>query len=878
MPSALETLAKILKQERQEGCHNKVVIGGLAAYGSDNWKKQAQTEARTPDHYVLAQELYDIMQAYGNITDKTKRLERINYMLDRLLGRQPLPDAYEKYLSEAENIVNKARDKQASARRSPSHERTPNRQERGARPSRGRSFSDNDDVSMLDNMMFSPTSTRKSEPDIPPMPSLARPPVIQRLPLTLEEAQERLDALEQPITMLKGIGEATAKPIMERLGIHTIHDMLHYLPRRYDDYTRLAPIRYLQAETVHTVIGTVDRAEVRVGRNNRKDFYIELIDDSGRLAVTFFGQHFLVRTIRKGNQIVISGKVSVFRQMLQMTNPEWEFLDAENLHTVGIVPVYPLSEGISPRLFRRSVKQAVDNHTDSMPDPLPSATIARCELADYGWTLRHLHFPASIDHLNHARRRYVFDQLITLQLAILAHRREWQSMPAVALTVTDDFLEPLIQAIFPYELTRAQRRAIEDIRQDVTRTTPMNRLIQGDVGSGKTAVAAVAMAMAMANGKQAALMAPTSILAEQHYRNLTETFAQMPQHRPVVALLTSALTKTERESVYRGLADGSIDMVIGTHALIQQGVEFKELAVAIVDEQHRFGVAQRAALRGKSHNPHVLVMTATPIPRTLALTMYADLDLSIIDEKPAGRKPVQTRLVLPVKRENAYQFVESQVQQGRQAFIIHPLVEPSETVDARSAVQAYEELQTVFHRYRVCLLHGRMRPDEKDAIMHAFANHEYDVMVTTSVAEVGVNIPNASIIVIEGANRFGLAQLHQFRGRVGRGEHQSFCMLIPDNDTPESRQRLEAMEATDDGFKLAEMDWQMRGAGELLGTRQSGNLIFQLSDFVTPDLVTLAQREARTIYEDDPHLTHPEHQLLALRLQRYQGNDDVDMS
>jgi ATP-dependent DNA helicase RecG len=387
--------------------------------------------------------------------------------------------------------------------------------------------------------------------------------------------------------------------------------------------------------------------------------------------------------------------------------------------------------------------------------------------------------------------------------------------------------------------------------------------------------------MAVSNGRQAALMAPTSILAEQHYRAVSRAFAQYPaDQKPVVGLLTGALSKSEHDAIYRGLADGSIDVIVGTHALIQEGLAFKDLAVAVVDEQHRFGVEQRARLRGKGYNPHLLVMTATPIPRTLALTLYADLDLTVIDEKPKGRLPVITRLQLPTERVRVYDFVESQLRQGRQAFVINPLVEPSEKIDARSAVEAYDELRQVFYRYRVCLLHGRMRPQEKDDIMAAFARHEYDVLVTTSVAEVGVDVPNATVIVIEGANRFGLAQLHQFRGRVGRGEHQSYCLLMvepeifseddllnnddaPERSWSEVQQRLRAMEETDDGFRLAELDWKLRGAGDLLGARQSGASTLQLAEMMTPDLVALAQREARTIYEADPDLSDPQHHLLA---------------
>jgi ATP-dependent DNA helicase RecG len=405
--------------------------------------------------------------------------------------------------------------------------------------------------------------------------------------------------------------------------------------------------------------------------------------------------------------------------------------------------------------------------------------------------------------------------------------------------------------------------------------------------------------MVVKNGKQAALMAPTGILAEQHYRGISKTFANYPdEQKPNIALLTGSLTDKERETIYAGLADGTIDIVIGTHAIIQAGVEFNDLGLAIIDEQHRFGVGQRGTLRSKGHHPHLLIMTATPIPRTMALTIYADLDLTVIDEMPPGRTPIDTRVVLPSERERIYSFIKKQLNEGRQAFIVHPLVTASEKIDAASAVEAYDVLSKVFFRYRVCLLHGQMKPTEKDQIMEAFANHEYDVMVTTSVAEVGVDIPNASVIVIEGANRFGLAQLHQFRGRVGRGQYESYCMLIPDDVTyetasqlekiqswdaitdaslPESVRRLRAMEMTTDGFKLAEVDWQLRGAGDLVGTRQSGRNRLQVAEMMSPELVALAQREALTIYEEDKHLDHPEHRLLKERVAMLY-NEDSDFS
>ncbi len=704
-----------------------------------------------------------------------------------------------------------------------------------------------------------------AEMDIPAPPRLGRPPRRPRRQFSGEEIADIEKGLNAPVTEIKGVGPSMAT-MLEKLGIRTVRDLLYFLPRRYDDYTRLRTISQLTADPENpiTIIGTVTHAEVRIGKSGRKDFFMVLDDGTARLGVTFFGQHFLIRSIRQGNQIVVSGTTSMFGNRIQMTNPEWEQLDAENLHTVGIVPVYPLTEGLSGKALRKITKSAVTYWADRVLDFVPEATLERADLADLGWTLKNIHFPEGPDHLAHAKNRFIFDELLRLQLAILANRREWQSVPAQVLEISDEFLDSFIGAVFPYPLTGAQRRAIDDIRRDIGLMRPMNRLLQGDVGSGKTAVATVAIAMALAHGKQAALMVPTSILAEQHYRGISVTLEKMPgERRPVIALLTGSLSTAERESIYRGMADGSIDVVIGTHALIQEGVEFNDLAVAIIDEQHRFGVEQRKALRGKGTNPHLLVMTATPIPRTLALTIFADLDLSIIDEMPPGRIPIQTRVVDPIARERVFHFIEDQLNKGRQAFVVHPLVEESEKIDAPAAVEAYERLRQVFFRHRVGLLHGRMRPAEKDEVMEAFANHEFDVLVTTSVAEVGVNVPNASVMVIEGANRFGLAQLHQFRGRVGRGEHASYCILLSDTNSDEARQRLQAMETTTDGFKLAEMDWKLRGAGDLVGTRQSGGALLQMVREMTPQLVELAQREARTIYEEDPDLSGEQHRLLA---------------
>jgi ATP-dependent DNA helicase RecG len=518
--------------------------------------------------------------------------------------------------------------------------------------------------------------------------------------------------------------------------------------------------------------------------------------------------------------------------------------------------------------MRRLMQQVLEEWENRIPDFLPDSVLERTNLPGRSWSVQQIHFPDSYEYLSHARTRLSFDELFVFQMSMLANRRDWQSIPGQPLQVSDEWLEQFVAAL-PYPLTGAQVRALDDIRADIAKDVPMNRLLQGDVGSGKTVVAATAMAMAVQQGKQAALMAPTSILAEQHARSIGRLLQQSPGGEQMqVRLLTGNTGETEREEIYRGLAEGWIHIVIGTHALIQGGVNFHDLGLIVIDEQHRFGVEQRGSLRGKGTNPHVLVMTATPIPRTLALTLYADLDLSIIDEMPPGRTPVETKIIRMVERERAYSFIRAQLDRGRQAFIVYPLVESSEQMEELAgAVEEFERLKRgEFAHYQVGLLHGRLKPAEKEVVMSAFAAGDLHVLVSTSVVEVGIDVPNASVILVENAERFGLAQLHQFRGRVGRGEHKSFCLLVTQTLDGEIDPRLQAMEDTTDGFKLAQIDWELRGPGDLLGMRQSGSGQFQLAELMNPRLVEIAQREARTVFAEDPQLEQTQHGLLVRRV------------
>lgn len=908
MPSEIETLIKVLKLERDNNYNDRAVIGGIKSY-SEKWVDKAHQEAKNPKQHILVDELFDLMQTYHTLETAEDRHERIKYMMDRLTQRIPPPPAYEARIAEYQQSAPPPTPRPERPSRKPQQASAPNQKaasegksshtgkRSGQKPPQAPKMdSSNDSQDFFSEDYDVPVTP--SRLDIPLEPQLARPPRKPRRKLDEQEASDILRGLGAKVETIKGIGPRNAQGL-NNLGLHTINDLLFNLPRRYDDYTKLLYISKLQPNLVVTVIGTVRVSQIRPTASGRKDLYIEIDDGSGVLSIMFFGGHYYSRSLRQGKQIIVRGKTTIFRNRLQMANPEWEELDQEDLKRPAIVPVYSLTEGMTSRRLRQIIKTAVDYWADQIPDYIPQSVLDRTELADLGWAIRNLHFPEGNDHLRHAQQRYIFDQLLLLQLAILGNRRSWQSVPSHPLAVDDEWLETFMRQAFPYTLTNAQQRAIEDIRGDIAKGIPMNRLIQGDVGSGKTAIAVIAMGMVVKNGKQAALMAPTGILAEQHYRGISKTFANYPdEQKPNVALLTGSLTDKERETIYEGLADGTIDIVIGTHAIIQAGVEFHDLGLAIIDEQHRFGVGQRGTLRSKGHHPHLLIMTATPIPRTMALTIYADLDLTVIDEMPPGRTPVDTRVILPSERERIYSFIKKQLDQGRQAFIVHPLVTASDKIDAASAVEAYEVLSKVFFRYRVCLLHGQMKATEKDEIMASFANHEYDVMVTTSVAEVGVDIPNASVIVIEGANRFGLAQLHQFRGRVGRGQYESYCMLIPDDVThetasqlesiqswdaitdtslSESVRRLRAMEMTTDGFKLAEVDWQLRGAGDLVGTRQSGRNRLQVAEMMSPELVALAQREALTIYEEDKYLEQSEHRLLKERVAMLY-NEDSDFS
>jgi ATP-dependent DNA helicase RecG len=692
----------------------------------------------------------------------------------------------------------------------------------------------------------------------------------------------RQEDLSSPITALRGVSRALAAKFAH-LGVETVRDLLYFFPRRHNDFAHIRPISELVVGEEQTVIGTVwSASETAMGRRLRGTEAL-VGDDTGVMRVVWFNQPYLARQLRTNTQVVLAGKVTLFKGQKTLENPEYEPLESEELlHTGRLVPVYPSTAGLAARTARRVAREALDGYVDLLSELLPAELLARNSLLPLTRAVREMHYPDSWDDLRAARRRLAFDELLLIQLGVLSRKREWQERGlAQPLPLPSAVREGYVDSL-PFALTTAQRKAMGQVLDDVGRERPMSRLLQGDVGSGKTVVAAACLLAAKSAGCQGTMMAPTEILAEQHFQTLCRIFSGREQAGPSatlavpyleqplrIAILTGSLPAPEKRTIREAVSEGEVDIVVGTHAVIQEGVSFPRLGAAIVDEQHRFGVMQRAALRGKGRNPHLLVMTATPIPRTLALTLYGDLDISVIDEMPPGRKPVETRWVAPEGREEAYEFLREQVRQGRQAFIICPLIEESETLATRAASQEFERLGgEVFPELRLGLLHGRLGSQKKERVMRDFRDGRLDILVSTAVVEVGVDIPNATVMMVEGAERFGLAQLHQLRGRVGRSDVQSYCLLLSDSASAEARERLQLVERNQDGFALAEADLRLRGPGEFFGTRQSGLPDLKVAQLSDVPLIELARTEAARLLEGDPELRRPEHAALAGEVSR----------
>jgi ATP-dependent DNA helicase RecG len=689
-------------------------------------------------------------------------------------------------------------------------------------------------------------------------------------------------ALSAPLTVLQGVGPKHAFTL-EGLGLRTLGDMLYYFPRRYEDYSQLKPIKSLWYGEQVTVIGTIQSVHTRPIRGGSATIIEAILGDgTGSLRLSWFNQPWMANRLKEGQQISVSGKIDQYLGRLVMNQPDWESLDADSLHTNRIVPIYPLTAKITQKWLRNLMNQVVTYWAPAVADSLPESIRASAKLMPLGRALLQAHFPDDQETLKSARERLAFDEIFFMQMGILRQRQDWKQVEARRFAVSDEWLATRLSAL-PFTLTSAQVRAVSDIRIDLDSGKPMNRLLQGDVGSGKTVVAALAAGMITSNNAQVAIMAPTGILADQHYRSFTNLLSDAGGglQESEVRLLVGDTPDSEKETIRNGLADGSIKVVIGTHAVIEAPVHFKDLQFAVIDEQHRFGVEQRAELRSKGTSPHLLVMTATPIPRSLYLTIYGDLDLSVMDEMPVGRQPINTFVLRPQERERAYTLIRGQIREGRQVFIIYPLIEESEKMeDLRAAVDDYEVLsKEIFPDLKLGLLHGRLKPEEKDEVMLKFRDRKYDILVSTTVVEVGVDVPNASVMLIEGADRFGLAQLHQLRGRVGRSSAQSYCLLIPSHENATENERLQALAESNDGFVLAERDLQQRGPGEFLGTRQSGYASgLRMASLTDLQLIEKARVHAQKLFEEDPDLHKPEDALLGEALQRFWGQGQSDIS
>ncbi len=849
-------LLKVLALERQQGYRNKAVIGGLDKFAS-RWESDAL--AASPNHAAV-REIVALLLGYCAVED--------------VAARQRIIDQIERRLQEATSGGAGAADS-SPVLAAPVPEQPP-------QPAAPQAAADLGVLPQDARREARPTSPAPARPSAPAAREPPPEPVpAQAIPAaTKPEVPQSYPALglDAPVTRLPGIGPSLAARLA-RLGVRTVGELLYLLPRRYEDYSQLRTIDRLRYGEEVTVIGTVWQVERRTIGDQRRIINAVVGDGTGEMQMTWFNP-YVERRLRPGRAYAFSGRVESFRDRLLMRNPEFEPLEKRQVSTGRLVPIYPLTEGITARWLRLMMKKAVDAWAQNVPDFLPESVRQEAGLLRLSEALTQIHFPDTRELLEAAHRRLSFDEFFLLQLGMLRQRKLVRDLPARPLRADPQVLAPLLASL-PFSMTGAQQRALQEITADLASPRPMSRLLQGDVGSGKTAVAAAALWVAVANGTQGAIMAPTEILAEQHARSFGAMLAGLAHPvagRPVrIQLFTGSMRRAEREAALAALAAGEIDVAVGTHALIQEDITFRELTVAVVDEQHRFGVAQRAALRQKGVQPHVLVMSATPIPRSLALTIYGDLDISVIDEMPAGRTPVKTKWLPSHQRERAYDFIRRQVASGRQAFIIYPLVEAGDQGEAKAAVEEHARLQSqVFPELRVGLLHGRLRSEEKDAVMRAFSAGELHILVATSVVEVGIDVPNATVILIEGAERFGLAQLHQFRGRVGRGPYPSYCILISDANEGDSVRRLQALEESNDGFALAQIDLELRGPGDFFGTRQSG--LPPLRTASLGDLRTLEQARAAAhkLFAADPNLSRPEHRLLAAQVSAFwKGGGDL---
>ncbi|MFA4991961.1 MAG: ATP-dependent DNA helicase RecG [Candidatus Omnitrophota bacterium] len=676
---------------------------------------------------------------------------------------------------------------------------------------------------------------------------------------------------------IKGVGPSKLK-VLNRLGIETVEDLLFCFPRRYEDRSRIKSVAEVRPGNLETIKVKVLTFGDRTTKKGMNIFQMAVGDSRGVIHATWFNQPYMKDKFKIGEELILYGKVEK-HIYLQINNPEYEILTGtkeDSIHMGRIVPIYPLTEGLNQRWFRTLMKFTIDNYLCGVLDMLPFDVKKRHSLVVFKEAVRNMHFPVSEVVSRKARERVVFDEFFLLQLGIALKRARIKiDLTGYSHSIEGDLLDKFKKSL-SFELTKSQQKVIREIEEDMKSAKPMNRLLQGDVGSGKTIVALHGLILTAQNGYQGALMVPTEILAEQHYRNISALVKDLGVR---VLLLSGDLKEEERMRRRHMIEIGEADIIVGTHALIQEGVNFKKLGLAVIDEQHKFGVMQRALLKSKSANPDVLVMTATPIPRTLALTVYGDMDVSVIDELPPGRKEIKTLYFEEKNREKAYLIAEEQIKMGRQAYVVYPIIEESEKSDLKAAIQMHRDLSGRFPDLRFGLVHGRMKSAEKEKVMRDFKDNKIDILVSTVVVEVGIDVVNASTMIIEHADRFGLSQLHQLRGRIGRGQYMSYCVLVGEPKSDEARERLNAMLDTQDGFKIAEKDLEIRGPGEFFGTRQHGLPELKVANIVRDrDVLEIAKKEAFDLIRKDRFLRGPENRLLRESLRRKFKTGDLELA
>lgn len=672
-----------------------------------------------------------------------------------------------------------------------------------------------------------------------------------------------MNVQNMPVQSLKGIGPAKAK-LFQKLGIRNVEDLFYYYPRGYKDKSILTDIKDLVPEHTYTIRATVAARPIEV--RSKKGLLVvkaPVSDETGKINIVWFNNRFIKNSIKQGDELFFYGKVKLMGRDLVMESPEFEKTNSTaSINLLRIVPEYPLTEGLSQKDVRKAVNTALEHTEGMLTDIFPEDFRKRYQLSEINFSVNNLHFPETMFNMNLAVKRFKFEELFILQSGLI-HIKRMNSAEEQGITFTQYDEREFIGKL-PFSLTNAQLKVVDEIFKDMEKSKPMNRLVQGDVGSGKTIVALMAMYKCTRNGYQSLMMVPTEILAEQHYLS----FKQILEGTGIrIELLKGSMTAKEKNAVLQRVKDHEADIIIGTHALIQDKVEFANVGLVITDEQHRFGVRQRNVLSEKGSNPDILVMTATPIPRTLTLILYGDLDVSLIDELPPGRKMIETYFIDSSKKERFYNFVKKELDQGRQAYFVCPLVEESEKLDLNSATQYRDELQSKYFKdYKVGLLHGKMKADEKNQVMEEMRQGNIHILVATTVIEVGVNIPNATIMAIENADRFGLAQLHQLRGRVGRGEHQSYCILVSDTDSKVAVERLRYMTKSENGFDIAEKDLELRGAGEVLGQKQHGLPELKIADILSDTALLKQSRDAVEYLYDSGKLEEPDYKRMKKEL------------